>query len=125
MKKYLSLLVILISIATVLTGLVQMINPSFILKIIAAEISQTTMHFFSIIGMFMALFGAMMLHAIYSSYKNEAAIFWAAIQKLGAAVAVGLGILHGVFNVLSGAVALFDLVSGIIFLYYYKHYLRQ
>ena len=125
MKKYLSLLIILISIATVLSGLVQLFNPSFILEIIGAEISVTSRHLFSIIGMFMVLFGAMMLHAIYSSHKNEAAILWAAMQKLGAAAAVGLGIVHGIFNMLSLAVALFDLVSGIIFLYYYRQYLRQ
>lgn len=122
MKKYLNLIVILISVITVLSGLTQIVAPGFVLGFIGAEVTPVSRHFFAIIGMFMVLFGAMMLHAVYSAHKNDAAVLWAAMQKLGAAIAVGMGILHGIFNPLSGAVALFDLFSGLVFLYYYKVY---
>lgn len=78
------------------------------------------MHFFAIVGMFMALFGGMMLHAVYSAYPNEVVVLWAAFQKLGAFAAVGLGILHEVFSPIAAGVALFDLFSGLLFLYYLR-----
>jgi len=120
MKKYLKLIVIAISIATILSGLVQMISPQTVLTFIKAEITPTSSHFFAIVGMFMTLFGSLMLHAIYSAYPQRPAVLWCAMQKLGAFAAVGLGILNGIFAPIAAAVALFDLFSGVVFLYYLK-----
>jgi hypothetical protein len=120
MNKYLNLIVIGISVATVLSGLVQMISPQTVLTFIQAEITLTSSHFFAIVGMFMTLFGGLMLHAIYSPFPQRPAVLWCAFQKLGAFAAVGLGILNGIFAPIAAAVALFDLFSGLVFLYYYK-----
>jgi hypothetical protein len=120
MNKYLNLIVIGISVATVLSGLVQMISPQTVLTFIQAEITPTSSHFFAIVGMFMTLFGGLMLHAIYSPFPQRPAVLWCAFQKLGAFAAVGLGILNGIFAPIAAAVALFDLFSGLVFLYYYK-----
>jgi hypothetical protein len=120
MKKLINLMVILISVATVLSGAAQVLMPARILLLIGAEITSTTAHFFAIIGMFMVLFGAMMLHVIYSPYPNRIAIIWSAGQKLGASIAVAIGIIHGLFSLLAAGVAAFDFVSGLIFLYYLK-----
>ena len=119
MKKYLKLIILIISIATVFSGLLQIISPGFVLNTIGAEITPTTKHSFAIVGMFMALFGGMMIQALYSVNPNEAAVLWASFQKLGAALAVGLGIYYGIFNWPALGVAVFDLVSGFIFLWYY------
>ncbi len=120
MNKFLNLIVILISIATVISGLVQLVSPTTVMTLIKAEITATSAHFFGIVGMFMALFGGLMLHAVYSARPQRSAIFWSALQKLGAFAAVGLGIVNGVFAPIAASVALFDLFSGIIFLYYLK-----
>lgn len=120
MNKFLNLIVILISIATVVSGLVQMISPTTVMTLIKADITATSAHFFGIVGMFMALFGGLMLHAVYSPRPQRPAIFWSALQKLGAFAAVGLGIINGIFGPLAASVALFDLFSGIFFLYYLK-----
>lgn len=120
MKKYLNLIVLLISVATVLSGLTQVFVPGFVLNVVGASVTPTSSHFFAIVGMFMALFGGLMLHAVYSEYPNRVAILWCALQKLGAFVAVGLGILNGIFSIMAGGVALFDLFSGLLFLYYLK-----
>jgi hypothetical protein len=120
MKKYISLLVILISIVTVISGLTQVVAPDFVLGFIGANITATSMHFFAIVGMFMALFGGMMLHAVYSVYPNEVAVLWASFQKLGAFLAVGLGVLNGIFSPIAAGVAFFDLFSGLLFLYYLR-----
>ena len=120
MNKFLNLIVIVISFATILSGLSQLIMPGFVLAFIGATITETSSHFFAIIGMFMALFGGLMLHAVYSAQPQKPAILWCAFQKLGAFVAVGLGIINGIFMPIAAGVALFDLFSGLLFLYYLK-----
>ncbi|WP_163713828.1 patatin [Mangrovibacterium lignilyticum] len=120
MKKYLNLIVILISIATVVSGLLQLVKPGIVLGLIGSEITPTSSHFFSIVGMFMLLFGLLMLHVIYSAHSNRVAVFWCAMQKIGASAAVGIGVVNEVFGVLALGVALFDLLSGIILFWYFK-----
>jgi hypothetical protein len=119
-RKIIHLLIILISIATLASGITQMIMPEFVLSVIGAEATDASSHFFAIVGMFMALFGGLMLHAIYSAVPQRPAILWCSFQKLGAFAAVGLGIINGVFGPLAAGVAIFDLVSGLLFLYYLK-----
>jgi hypothetical protein len=119
-KKYLSLIVLLISIVTILSGLTQVFAPGFVLGVIGAEVNQTSAHFFGIVGMFMALFGALMIHNMYAVHTSPIAVFWCGMQKLGAFVAVSLGVFNGVFSVLAMGVAIFDLVSAGIFFFYIK-----
>lgn len=120
MKKFLNLVVVLISIATILSGAVQMISPQTVLTVVGGEITPTSSHFFGIVGMFMTLFGGLMLHTVYSARPQGAAVLWCALQKLGAFVAVGLGVINGLFSMMASSVAIFDLFSGILFLYYLK-----
>jgi hypothetical protein len=120
MKKYTRLIIIVISIITILSGIVQLVDPAFVLKNVGIEASPVTSQLFATIAMFMILFGGMVIHGVYSAYKNNVIILWAAFQKFGASIAVGIGILHGIFNLVSGGVALFDLCSGVLFLYYYQ-----
>ncbi len=124
MRKYLNLIMILISVATIGSGLVQLIMPDFVLKIVGAAINETTSHFFSIVGMFMVLFGGLMLHTIYSPVHNPVAVQWSALQKLGAFLAVGIGITKGIFSMAAAPVALFDLFSGLLF-FYYNYYMKR
>ena len=120
MNKLLNFLVISISIATVISGLTQVIAPGFVLDFIGGEITDTSKHFFAIIGMFMTLFGGLMLHSVYSAHPQKPAILWSAFQKLGAFAAVSLGVMNDLFGSIAYGVAFFDLFSGLLFLYYLK-----
>lgn len=120
MKRYLPLLVLLISIITIFSGITQLVAPGFVLNIIGAQITAHTSHLFAIIGMFMALFGGMLVHAVYSSGQNGAAILWSALQKLGACIAVFIGIYNHLFSSLAAGVALFDLLSFFVIFWYYR-----
>ena len=120
MDKFVNLIVILISIATVLSGLTQLVMPGLVLDFVGATIDETSAHFFAIVGMFMTLFGGLMLHAVYSATPQKPAVLWCAFQKLGAFAAVGLGIMNGIFMPIAAGVAIFDLFSGLFFLYYLK-----
>ena len=120
MKKYIKITVVIISFITVASGLMQLGFPAFVLKNVGIEGTATNTQLFATIGMFMIMFGGLVIHGVYSPYQNKVIILWASFQKLGASIAVGIGILHHIFNFASGGVALFDLCSGIIFLYYYQ-----
>jgi len=120
MRLSIRLLVLIISVMTCISGMMQMLNPGFVLNFIGAEITPASSHFFGIVGMFMTLFGGLMIHALYSVHPNRVAVFWCALQKLGAFVAVGLGIINEVFSMIAAGVAFFDLFSGLLFLYYLK-----
>lgn len=118
LRRYLNFIIILISAITILSGALQLVLPEFVLMLVGGEASETSRHFFSIIGMFMVLFGGLMLHTMYSANTSREAILWSALQKLGASAAVGLGIYKGLFAPMAAAVAGFDLLSGFIFFYW-------
>jgi hypothetical protein len=118
--KWLYRLLLVISVVTVLSGLSQLVRPDLVLRVVGADASLTARHFFAIIGMFMVLFGAMLLQALLTAGDHSVAVLWAAVQKLGAAAAVGLGVATGVFSALALGVALFDLVSGVLIFAYLR-----
>ncbi|HEY4328060.1 MAG TPA: hypothetical protein VGN20_29010 [Mucilaginibacter sp.] len=120
MRKYIRVIILIISLLTILSGIVQLVMPAFVLSQVGAAINDTTKQLFATIAMFMIMFGGLVVHALYDAQSNRAAFLWGAFQKFGASIAVGIGILHGIFNLTSGAVASFDFCSGILFLYYYK-----
>ena len=84
-----------ISVATVISGAVQLVAPGFELGFLRAESTATSRHFFGIVGMFMVFFGGLLLHALVRPKENPAAFVWAGLQKLGACVAVSLGVARG------------------------------
>jgi hypothetical protein len=120
MKKFIRPIILLISVTTLISGAMQVIAPAFVLNFVGAAIDATTSQIFATIGMFMFLFGAMMIHALYNEENNRVAVIWSGLQKLGASVAVFIGILNGVFVPIAAGVALFDLFSVVLFFYYLK-----
>lgn len=103
---------------TVVTGFVQMLRPELVLGIIGADTNPAPRHFFGIVGMFMVLFGGMLLHALLDAAHHRIVLLWSGAQKIGASMAVALGVWHGLFSTLGLGVAGFDLFSGaVIFLY--------
>lgn len=121
MRKLIRPLILVVSLITLSTGVIMMIAPGYILSFTGGtDINNTSRHFFAIIGMFMFLFGALMVHSLYDEEDNRVAIFWSGLQKIGASVAVFAGVFKGIFIPLAVGVALFDLLSGLLFLYYLK-----
>lgn len=113
-RDYLKIFLKLIAIITIISGLIQLLVPGFVLGMIGGEISDSTLHFFGIIGMFMVMFGGLLFHALSGKQDRPVAVIWCGLQKYGAAVAVGMGIINGLFSWLAIGVALFDLLSGIL-----------
>ena len=110
---------LIIAISTVVSGLVQLVNPGFVLGLVGAEQSLTANHFFAIVGMFMVLFGGLLWQALASAAAPPMVLLWAGLQKFGASAAVGLGAARHVFGSTSLLVAGFDLLSGILIFVYW------
>lgn len=120
-RNYLKTILKIIAAVTVLSGLVQVVWPNFVLDIIGGEVNSTTRHFFGIVGMFMIFFGGLLYHALISNKQQKVAVLWCGVQKFGAAGAVTLGVTRDLFSWLALGVAGFDLLSGIlIFMYWYS-----
>lgn len=109
-----------IAAATVATGFGQVIAPSFMLGMAGGEATPTSTHFFAIIGMFMVLFGGLMWQALRTRPEQPMPLFWAALQKLGAFAAVALAVQRGLLSPLAWTIALFDLFSGVLALWYWN-----
>lgn len=119
-RNYLKIILKIIAWLTVISGLVQVLVPDFVLGMIGGEITASTLHFFGIIGIFMVFFGGLLLHALSGSKKRPVAVFWCGMQKFGAAVAVGLAVGRGLLSWMALGIAAFDLFSGIlIFAHWY------
>ena len=117
-EKLLYWVLVVISITTLISGIVQIFAPAFILDLISAEITAATRQCFATVGMFMFLFGGMLLQVLVSRQMVSPVFLWSGLQKIGAFIAVGLGVVNHVFGSKAMLVASFDLLSGIlVFLY--------
>jgi hypothetical protein len=112
-------LIWIIAAATLVSGVVQMFDPGFVLGLVSARKTSVTEHFFGIIGMFMAIFGGMLLHALRSPSRQTVAILWSALQKFGASAAVAIGVERHLFSALALGIASFDFISGILVISYW------
>ena len=103
-----------IAAVTVLSGLGQLILPGVVLDLLGAESTPTTRHFFAIVGMFMAVVGAVLLQALLSEPTPSYVVLWGAVQKLGAFVAVTVGVWRDLFGSIAMVVASFDLLTAVL-----------
>jgi hypothetical protein len=109
---------------TVASGLGQIVAPQLVLRIVGADTAPAAAHFFAIIGMFMALFGGLLWQALRAPVPILPALFWASLQKLGAAAAVAIGVRRGLFGSVALLIAAFDLGSGVLALWYWQRVRR-
>lgn len=118
-KRHLQLFVVMISSVTLILGVFQLLNPMAALGMMGrGEILPVTSHYFAMLGFFMILFNGMVLHTVYEIQTSKTIILWAALQKIGVAVLVFIGIVGGHFHFTAIGVALFDLISGVLFLFF-------
>jgi len=119
-RDWLFWLLALIAATTVISGLVQLVAPQFILHLTGASTDAAGQHFFRLVGMFMILFGSLLLHAMFADHDEPVAVFWCMWQKFGAAAGVTVGILHGLFGPTAWIVAAFDFITAILILLYWR-----
>jgi hypothetical protein len=111
-------LVAAISAVTVVSGAVLILWPGPVLGFFGCEQSPTTMHFFGVVGMLMALFGGTLLTALFSGRNAPIVVLWCGLQKAGGVIGMIIGIAHGIFSPMGWLLAGFDFVSAILILTY-------
>jgi len=100
---------------TVLTGLTQVAAPGLVLAVVHGDTAPTSLHFFRIIGMFMALFGGLLLQASRLPAPAAAApLLWCMLQKWGAALAVTVAVALQLMSPLALGIAAFDAASALL-----------
>lgn len=119
-KGMLYWLTIVIAATTIAAGVVQIAAPGFVLDLLDASSTPSTRHFFAIVGMFMGVIGGALLHALLMPGDHRVLLTWAAVQKFGAFVAVSVGVINDIFSGLGIAVALNDLLSAGVILWYLR-----
>ena len=120
----LRLVLVSIAVITVVSGLTQIVAPGFVLDRLSVENTEATRQLFATVGMFMVLFGGMLIQALLDRAEHPIVVFWAALQKLGASAAVGIGVARGVFSGVALLVAGFDLLSGALGLAFWRRIRR-
>ena len=112
-------LVLFVGASTAVAGAVQFFVPGVVLDLLDARSTTDTRMFFSIVGMFMAVIGAALVHALLRA-RDEARVveLWAGVQKLGAFTCVALAVQRDVFSSLGWLIAVNDLGSGVLILWY-------
>lgn len=112
-------LVLLIGASTAGAGAFQFVAPGFVLDLLDAQSTTETRMYFSIVGMFMAVIGAATVHALLRPAGDGAVVLlWAGVQKFGAFVCVALAVQRDVFSSLGWLIALNDLGSSALILWY-------
>jgi len=117
MTAVMTALLRIIGVVTVLSGAVQMIVPGFVLHLVGGQGTDAALHFFGIVGMFMILFGILMVQGLRPGTPRYP-LFIAGLQKLGASGAIGIGIVKGLFASVAWLVGGFDFLSGLLVMVY-------
>lgn len=118
--KWIYWFLLLIAGVTILSGLLQMVAPGVVLRLIGAPVTPASGHFFGLVGMFMALFGGALWQALRAG-GNRVVLFWSGLQKAGAVLGVAIGVYREIFSGLALGVAGFDLLSAVLIFYYWFH----
>jgi hypothetical protein len=105
---------------TVLTGATQALLPGPMLRMLKVDNSPATRQLFGTVGMFMVIVGGLMVGGMRRPGSAREVAFWAGGQKLGAAVAVALGVKRSVFAKRALLVAGFDFASGLLAIDYWR-----
>jgi hypothetical protein len=98
---------------TVASGALQMVRPDWVLGQLSPQPTPLDEHLFGTIGMFMVVSGGTMRRSLAVPSPDRGLLIWAALQKLGASTAVGIGVRRRVFSARALPVAAFDLLSGL------------
>jgi len=98
---------------TLVSGAVQAAWPGLVLGELGPRPDPLDRQLFGTIGMFMVVSGGTLDRALAARQPDPGLVRWAAAQKLGASVAVGIGVGRGLYARRALAVAGFDFLSGL------------
>ncbi|MEV5972714.1 hypothetical protein [Streptomyces sp. NPDC051921] len=110
----LRLVLVLIGAVTVLTGASQVVAPGPVLDLLSADPTALSRHLFATVGMFMIVVGGLLVHGLLGPAPPPYLLWWTGLQKFGAFVLVGVGVLRDLFGPIALLVAFFDLATALL-----------
>ena len=99
---------------TAFFGLLLLAFPITMLHLLDAGTTDPAPYIFGIVGLFMLLFGGLLVDAARRPEPPPVALFWCFLQKVGATVAMLAGFITDVYGWLALLVAVFDGASALI-----------
>ena len=120
----LRIILAIIAVSTVLTGLLLLIAPDWLLGIIAHDQTALAAHFFATVGMFMVITGAMFLQTLLARSREPAVPLWIGIQKAAGAALVAWAVVRGLLIPLSYLVAAYDAVTALLAFAFWRRLAR-
>ncbi len=104
---------------TIVSGGLQAVAPGLTLDRMSRRPDSLSKHLYSTIGMFMVVSGGSLSTALRLPDSDaRPALAWCAAQKIGAAVAVAIGVRRHDLSRMALGVAAFDFASGLLILDY-------
>jgi uncharacterized membrane protein YeiH len=107
-----------IAAGTFASGLFLVVAQRFVLDVLSAPTTTSDRLFFGIIGMFMAIVGGTLSHALLQPTPNPIVVGWSALQKVCASAAMSLAVALSVFSYYGILLASFDFCSALLALGY-------
>ena len=99
---------------TAVSGLLVLAFPITMLHLLDADTPDPTPFVFGVVGLFMLLFGGLLVDTARRPEPAPVALFWCFLQKVGAAVAMLAAFVTDVFGWLALLVVVVDAVSALI-----------
>jgi hypothetical protein len=103
-----------VGVLTVVSGLFLLAFPKTALGLIGAGKADPAPYLFGIIGMFMLLFGGLLIDTARRLEPSPVALFWCMLQKIGATIAMVVGYVTDVYGWFALFVAIVDGASALI-----------
>jgi hypothetical protein len=103
---------------TAASGALQMVKPGLVLGELSPDHSPMTRQLFATVGMFMTVAGAILHRTLAADEPDRSLLGWTAVEKMGAALAVSVGVRRRLFARRALLVAAFDFASGVACLFY-------
>jgi hypothetical protein len=103
-----------VGVVTALSGLFLLAFPKTALSLLGAGKTDPAPYLFGLIGMFMLLFGGLLIDTARRPDPAPVALFWCMLQKIGATIAMVVGYVTDVFGWFALFVALVDAASALI-----------
>lgn len=103
-----------VGVMTAASGAALVLAPRLVLRLLGAGRREPGMFFLQVVGMFMTASGGLLIDGTRGDQPSAVALRWAFAQKLGAAVAVSLGVRSGRLGRQAAGIAAIDGLSAVL-----------
>jgi len=109
-----------LAVITALTGVVEILAPAALLRLLGAQPTPLAAQLFATVGLFMIVVGGLLTQSLLRRTPHRDVVYWGGLQKAGAVVAVAVGVFNGIFGPVALLVAVFDLATAVLLFVYWK-----